>query len=80
MKIEIGKCDLCQTEYRMDVPNNHREIGHIKLDMKGCYYVQMVYEKEVCANCAKVIAKVIYDTLTSLDKERQEKLNATKSN
>ena len=74
MKIEIRKCDLCQTEYRMDVTNNHREMGHIKLDMRGCYYIQMVYEKEVCSTCAKVIAKVIYDTLNSLDKERQETL------
>jgi hypothetical protein len=70
MKIEILKCDLCHSEYRSDTPNYSREIGNIKLDMKGCYYIQKIYEKEVCSKCSKEINSAIYNVINSLTKEK----------
>lgn len=69
MKIEIRICDLCKEEYRMDFEKNSREIGCIKLDMKGCYYVQALWEKEVCSQCAYKIRDVINKIMNELYKD-----------
>lgn len=69
MQITIYKCDLCQEEYRSDVPNNYREVGNIKLDMKGCYYIQTMWEKSVCSKCAYKIRDSINKIMSELLKE-----------
>ena len=71
MKIEIIKCDLCKDEYKMGVGKNFQEVGNIKLDLRGCYYIQMIYEKEVCSKCAKEINHAIFETIKSLTKEEK---------
>lgn len=66
MKIEIFKCDLCKKEYRQDVPDAYKQIGKIKLDMKGCYHIQMIWEKEVCSNCGDKIKDAINKIMKEL--------------
>lgn len=67
MKIEIIKCDLCKQKYQMGINRNYQEVGHIKLDMKGCYYIQTIWEKEICSTCASKIKDAINTILTSLE-------------
>lgn len=66
MNINIFKCDLCKKEYRQDVPHAYKQIGKIKLDMKDCYHIQGLWEKEVCSKCAYKIRDAINDIMDKL--------------
>ena len=69
MKIEIVRCDLCKVEYKMGVGKNFQEVGNIRLDFKGCYHIQMAYEKEVCSKCAYKVNHAVCEIIKSLTKE-----------
>ena len=56
----------CQFGVWDDVKDAYREVANIKLDMKGCYYIQKIWEKEVCNKCAYRIKDAINNIMSEL--------------